>query len=178
VPRCDDVSVDGRDAAEPYPIVLARPGPRWSIAFALAVTVLAVLVSAGSVCSTACRQQAVFVGVVGAVASVGLVWDRMKDGTKRRLVIDRRGFVVEGRAVPWEAVMSMAWVPGDGERREHIEVRTRTTTGFRAPRLRSIIVDHGSYGMKPNTLIDLFEAAALPRRIPVLAIEPPRTKAR
>jgi hypothetical protein len=36
-----------------------------------------------------------------------------------------------------------------------------------------IFVRHGLYEIKANLLIDLLEAAALPRRVRVLAVEPP-----
>lgn len=123
-------------------------------------------------------QNAAFVAIVGAVVTIGFAWDRMKDATKRRLVIDRQGFVIEGRPVPWEAIMSMQWVPAGGEHGEYLEIFVRNAGGYRAPRSGQVFVDHGAFGMRPNTLIDLLETAALPRRIPVLAIEPPPARGR
>lgn len=80
----------------------------------------------------------------------------------------------DGRQVPWESVMSIMWVAGKGgEGPEHIEIRVRKTATYRPPRDRVILVHHGRYGIKANLLIDLLEAAALPRRVRVLAVEPP-----
>jgi len=72
--------------------------------------------------------------------------------------------------------MSILWNQGEGGEApipEHIEVRVRSIEGYRAPREGRVRVDHRQYGVPSNVLIDAFEAAALPRRIYVLAIQPP-----
>jgi hypothetical protein len=113
-----------------------------------------------------------------AVTLAPIVWFLFRRGGTRglELRIDREGFVLSGRRVPWDAVMSILWNQGRGGEAaipEHIEVRVRSTEGYRAPRDARIQVYHREYGVPANVLIDAFEAAAVPRRIYVLAIEPP-----
>lgn len=109
-----------------------------------------------------------------ALTLAPLLWLWFKRGGSRglELRIDREGFMVRGRIVPWGAVMSLLWRVGD-DAGEHIEVRVRSIEGYRAPRDGSVQVFHRQYGVPANVLIDAFEAAALPRRIYVLAVEPP-----
>jgi hypothetical protein len=77
--------------------------------------------------------------------------------------------------VPWGAVLSITWRSGPTEdfSSDFIEVRVRNTEGYQAPRDRTIYLEHGLYEIRANLLIDLLEAAALPRRVLVLAVEPP-----
>jgi hypothetical protein len=71
--------------------------------------------------------------------------------------------------------MSIMWRAGptDVFDSDFIEVRVRDAGEYRAPRDRTIHLEHGLYEVRANLLIDLLEAAALPRRIRVLAVEPP-----
>jgi hypothetical protein len=154
-------------------------GSSWSAVVALATGSVLVLVVALLAEAPAARDWGVPLGVFGAIVSVALFSDRMRTDAARQLVIDREGFVVDGRHVPWEAVMSMLWVQAHSEAGdEHIEVRVHSIAGFEAPRQRRVLVFHKAFDLSANTLIDLFEAAALPRRISVLAIEPPSMRGR
>jgi hypothetical protein len=114
-------------------------------------------------------------GGIGASILIAAAWyKRGRRGLE--LQIDREGFIESGGRVPWEAVMSILWNQGRGGEApipEHVEVRVRNIEGYRAPRDRRVQVYHRDYGVPANVLIDAFEAAALPRRIYVLAVEPP-----
>ena len=146
----------------------------WGYLGLLAATTSILLVSLGADCSS-CFQWGLLLAFFGALITIAFGWDRIRGSERRQLVIDRLGFVHEGRRVPWESVISLLWVAdagGEGGMPEHVEIRVRSIPGFEAPRHRRVNVLHRNFGIAPNALIDIFEAAALPRRIPVLAIEP------
>jgi hypothetical protein len=162
----------------PYPIVLPGPRPtRWIHLGLLAGATAAVLMITFSVNCSGCVQWGLTLGLAGAFLTIVVAVDRIRSGRRpSQLVIDRRGFVNDGRPVPWESVMSIMWVAskgGDAGWPEHIEIRVRSTPEFEAPRDRRVRVIHRDFAIAPNTLIDLLEAAALPRRVRVLAVEPP-----
>jgi hypothetical protein len=172
--------VDHPEDIDPFPIVLPGPRPiRWFhlglIAGALAIVLV---VTFSAYCSGLCEQLGSTLGFFGAFVTVCLVVDRIwfRGSERRRLVIDREGFVNEGRRVPWDSVVSIMWMAGSGgeaPRPEHIRIEVRSTPGFEAPRHRVVDVFHSAFGIAPNRLIYLFETAALPRRLSVLAVEPP-----
>lgn len=182
--RWHDAVMDA--GADVYPIVLRAWGgePRraaWG-------SVLPILILSSSfiaydlVVGVECGYcgQPWILGAVGIGASILIVAARYRRGRQGlELQIDRDGFIESGKRVPWGAVMSILWNQGQGGEApipEHVEVRVRDIEGYRAPRDRRVQVYHREYGVPANVLIDAFEAAALPRRIYVLAVEPPRKR--
>jgi hypothetical protein len=171
--------------ADPYPIVLRAWGGSirrraWSAVIPIMILSSAFIaydVVVGVDCDyPGCWQPWVLGvgGIVGAVVIAAAWYHRGRQGLELR--IDRDGFIQSGAMVPWEAVMSILWNQGQGGEApipEHIEVRVRSIEGYRAPRDHRVQVHHREYGVPANVLIDAFEAAALPRRIYVLAVEPP-----
>jgi hypothetical protein len=171
--------------ADVYPIVLRAWGgnPRraaWGSALPILILSIALIVYdlvVGVACDhPGCRQPWIL-GASGIGASILIAAAWYKRGRRGlELQIDRDGFIDSGGRVPWEAVMSILWNQGRGGEApipEHVEVRVRSIEGYRAPRDRRVEVYHREYGVPANVLIDAFEAAALPRRIYVLAVEPP-----
>jgi DivIVA domain-containing protein len=126
-----------------------------------------------------CRECSGFVvlGALGVLASIWIALRTYRRGSEDlELRIDRDGFQVEGTRIPWAAVTSIRWRQGRGEEgnpRECIELQVRNAGPYRAPRDRKVFLTHGEYDVRANLLIEMLETAALPRRIPVLAIEPP-----
>jgi hypothetical protein len=181
--RWHDAAMDA--GADPYPIVLRAWGGSirrraWSAAIPILILSSALIaydVVVGFDCDyPGCSQPWVLGvgGIVGAVVIAAAWYQRGRRGLELR--IDRDGFIESGGMVPWEAVMSILWNQGQGGESpipEHIEVRVRNIEGYRAPRDHRVQVNHREYGVPANVLIDAFEAAALPRRIYVLAVEPP-----
>ena len=169
--------MDHRESDLDYPIVLTSWGGSPSRAAWVSATLCLIIGVAWTVVYwKVCVGPRVDCFAYAGVGPLGLimapaVWFFWKRGGRRglELRIDREGFVVRSGRVPWDAVMSVAWRPdGTGG---YIEVRVRNGTGY-GVRDGRIQVDHRQYGVPANALIDAFEAAALPRRIPVLAIEP------
>lgn len=169
-----DAAVDQREDWDPYPIVLpGRRPPRWiAIGLLLTLTIAVIAATIATRCGE-CLPWTLSLGFFGLIGVGVMVEDRMRSEARRRLVIDRRGFVADGRRVPWEAVMSMLWAEGPDHTPAHVEVRVRPTQSFEAPSERRVLLFHSEFGIGANALIDLLEAAALPRRVPVLAVEPP-----
>lgn len=169
--------------ASPYPIVLRAWGgsPRRAAWGSTAILLLssALLLGLDVVAEDcrACDGGAAISGGIGLLVALGLVWRTLRRGRAGlELRIDRDGFVVHGEErVPWGAVLSITWRSGPTEdfSSDFIEVRVRNTEGYQAPRDRTIHLEHGLYEIRANLLIDLLEAAALPRRVLVLAVEPP-----
>jgi hypothetical protein len=168
--------------ASPYPIVLRAWGgsPRRAAWGSTAVVVLssALLLGLDVVADEDCRRcdGGAISGGIGMLVALGLVWRTLRRGRAGlELRIDQDGFVVHGERVPWGAVLSITWRSGPTEdfSPDFIEVRVRNTEGYQAPRDRTIYLEHGLYEIRANLLIDLLEAAALPRRVLVLAVEPP-----
>lgn len=162
--------------ADPYPIVLTSWGGNpnraaWVSSLILLIVGLAlILLSLG--CSTYACGRARGTGFL-ALTLAPIVWFMFRRAGARglELRIDREGFVESGTRVPWDAVMSLLWRHEDSG--EYLEVRVRSVDGYQAPRDRRVLIDHRRYGVPANVLIDALEAAALPRRIYVLAVEPP-----
>ena len=163
---------------DPYPIVLTSWGGNPNRAALVSATFFSIVGLAGTylwwkVCwDSPCWGPYDGVGPL-ALMLAPIVWFMFRRGGTRglELRIDREGFVESGERVPWNAVMSLLWRRDDIG--EHIEVRVRSIEGYRAPRDARVQVHHRQYGVPANVLIDAFEAAALPRRIYVLAVEPP-----
>jgi hypothetical protein len=166
----------------PYPIVLRAWGGNRSRAAwgstALVFLSSFLLIAFDLMSDADCYgcEGGVVLGGLGILSGLGLVWRTIRRGAAGlELRIERHGFVLEGDRVPWDAVMTITWKSGPTDRSESdfIEIRVRETETYRPPRDRVIFVRHGLYEIKANLLIDLLEAAALPRRIRVLAVEPP-----
>jgi hypothetical protein len=174
--------VDQPEDIDPFPIVLPGPRPtRWIFPGLLAGGTTAVFVIAFSVDCSGCVKWGVTLGSVLAFLTFAAAVDRMlRPRRPRQLVIDRTGFVNDGRRVPWESVESIMWMAprwGDAgypvSYPAHIQVDVRSTN---APRRDVVPVFHADFGIAANRLIYLFEAAALPRRLSVLAVEPPSSR--
>ena len=166
----------------PYPIVLRAWGgdpsrAAWgSTALVFLSSFLLIALDLMSDADCYGCEGGVVLGGLGVLIALGLVWRTIRRGAAGlELRIDREGFVIEGDGVPWDAVMSITWKSGPTDRldSDFIEIRVRETATYRPPRDRVIFVQHGRYEVKANLLIDLLEAAALPRRVRVLAVEPP-----
>jgi len=172
--------MDHQEIDSDYPVVLTSWGGSPSRAAWVSATLCLIIGVVGTVlfwevCFVREADCSVFayagVGPLG-LTMAPLIWFFYRRGGSRglELRIDREGFVVRGGRVPWDAVMSMAWrYDSTGG---YIEVRVRSGQGYRAPRHGRVQIDHRQFGVPANALIDAFEAAALPRPIPVLAIEP------
>lgn len=170
--------------ADVHPIVLKAWGgdPRraaWGSVLPILVLSSALIaydLVVGVECDYPGCEQPWILGACGIGASILIAAAWLKRGRRGlELQIDRDGFIESGARVPWEAVMSILWKREGGQSGipEHVEVRVRSIEGYRAPRDRRVQVYHRAYGVPANVLIDAFEAAALPRRIYVLAVEPP-----
>jgi hypothetical protein len=182
---CDAaMNVDDRAIDPIYPIVLTSWGGSPSRAAWVSATLCLIIGVAGTglywefcvVQELSCLGGRVGVGPL-ALTMAPIVWYIYKRRGSRglELRIDREGFTIYGREVPWDAVMSVLWRQSSARgETEHIEVRVRSTEGYRAPREARVYVDHRRYGVQANVLIDAFETAAMPRRIYVLAVEPPK----
>ena len=164
---------------DPFPIVL--PGPRatrWIYLGLLGGGTIAVFVIAFSVDCSGCVKWGVTLGSVLAFVTFAAAVDRilLRPSRPRQRVIDRGGFVNDGRRVLWEAVESIMWMApkwGEAGYPAHIRIDVRSTTA-----VRHDVVDvfHSDFGIAANKLIYLFEAAALPPRLSVLAVEPPSSR--
>jgi hypothetical protein len=173
--------MDLSDDADPYPIILRAWGgsPRRAAIGSVAVLFgFSCVVILAGLPSDRYRASSVILGGLGIGASLMFAWVRLRRGVAGiELRIDRNGFVVEGTRVPWEAVISILWRAGPTRQFEgdFLEIRVRSIEGYRAPRDRTIYLEPRLYEVKANLLIDLLETAALPRRVRVLAVEPPPT---
>jgi hypothetical protein len=113
---------------------------------------------------------ACLVGVIGLLVAWALVGSA---GLELRL--DTVGVTIGRHRIPWEAVRTAKWsgyAIGARVRKPGIVLHLRDVEGYKAPRAAVEKIDHLSFRIPANILLDAIVRYAHPHAVYVLAVDP------